>query len=68
MDGLDRGPVALIGFVRPFAMKAGTGPLSPQGWFALVVGLTFGAWLLAISLATWRSTRRPARMLRRGEA
>ena len=50
-------PVALIGFVGPFAVKAGTGPFSPQGWFALVVGLTFGAWLLAISLAIWRSTR-----------
>ena len=49
MDGMDRGPVALIGFVGPFAVKAGTGPFSPQGWFALVVGLTFGAWLLAIS-------------------
>ena len=53
-------PVALIGLVGPFAVKAGTGPFSPQGWFALVVGLTFGAWLLAISLAIWRSTRRPA--------
>ena len=61
-------PVALIGFVGPFAVKAGTGPFSPQGWFALVVGLTFGAWLLAISVATWRSTCSTARMLRRGEA
>ena len=61
-------PVALIGFVGPFAVKAGTGPFSPQGWFALVVGLTFGAWLLAISVATWRSTGSPGRMLRRGEA
>ena len=52
-------PVALIGLVGPFAVKAGTGPFSPQGWFALVVGLTFGAWLLAISLATWRSNRGP---------
>ena len=47
-------PVALIGFVGPFAVKAGTGPFSPQGWFALVVGLTFAAWLVAVSLATWR--------------
>ena len=54
-------PVALIGFVGPFAVKAGTGPFSPQGWFALVVGLTFAAWLLAISLAAWRSARPPAR-------
>ena len=52
-------PVALIGFVGPFAVKAGTGPFSPQGWFALVVGLTFAAWLVAVSLATWRSTREP---------
>ena len=50
-------PVALIGFVGPFAVKAGTGPFSPQGWFALVVGLTFGAWLLATSVAMWRSAR-----------
>lgn len=48
-------PVALIGFVGPFAVEAGTGPFSPQGWFALVVGLTFAAWLVAVSLATWRS-------------
>ena len=52
-------PVALIGLVGPFAVRAGTGPFSPQGWFALVVGLTFGAWLLAISLATWASNRGP---------
>ena len=50
-------PVALIGFVGPFAVKAGTGPFSPQGWFALVVALTFGAWLLVVSLVAWRSTR-----------
>ncbi len=53
-------PVALIGFVGPFAVKAGSGPFSPQGWFAVVVGLTFGAWVLATSLAAWRSTRVPA--------
>ena len=47
-------PVVLIGFVGPFAVKAGTGPFSPQGWFALVVALTFGAWLLASSLALGR--------------
>ena len=52
-------PVALIGFVGPFAVKAGTGPFSPQGWFAMVVALTFGGWLLAVSLATWGSTRHP---------
>ena len=50
-------PVALINLVGPFAVKAGTGPFSPQGWFALVVGLTFAVWLLAISLAAWRSAR-----------
>lgn len=53
-------PVVLIGFVGPFAVRAGTGPFSPQGWFALVVGFTFGAWLFAVSLATWRSARAPA--------
>ena len=53
-------PVALIGLVGPFAVKAGSGPFSPQGWFALVVGLTFGVWLLAISLAAWRSIGAPA--------
>ena len=53
-------PVALIGFVGPFAVKAGTGPFSPQGWFAVVVGLTFGAWVLAISLAAWRFRTRPS--------
>ena len=53
-------PVALIGFVGPFAVKAGTGPFSPQGWFALVVGFTFAAWLIAMTLAAWRSTRIPA--------
>ena len=53
-------PVALINLVGPFAVRAGAGAFSPQGWFALVVGLTFAVWLLAISLATWRSTRPPA--------
>lgn len=53
-------PVVLVGFVGPFAVRAGTGPFSPQGWFAMVVGLTFGAWLFAVSLAIWRSARAPA--------
>ena len=53
-------PVVLVGFVGPFAVRAGTGPFSPQGWFAIVVGLTFGAWLFAVSLAIWRSARAPA--------
>ena len=52
-------PVALIGFVGPFAVKAGTGPFSPQGWFAIVVGVTFGVWVVAVSVATWRSARAP---------
>ena len=53
-------PVALINLAGPFAVTAGTGAFSPQGWFALVVGLTFAVWLLAISVAAWRSTRPPA--------
>lgn len=53
-------PVALINLVGPFAVTAGTGAFSPQGWFALVVGLTFAVWLLTISLASWRSARLPA--------
>ena len=56
-------PVAVIGFVGPFAVKAGTGPFSPQGWFAAVVALTFGAWVLAISVAAWRFPTRPSRRL-----
>ena len=52
-------PVALIGFVGPFAVQAGTGAFSPQGWFALVVGFTFAAWLIAVSIAAWQSTRIP---------
>ena len=54
-------PVALINLVGPFAVKEGTGAFSPQGWFALVVGLTFAAWLLAVSIGAWRSTRGPQR-------
>lgn len=53
-------PVALVNLAGPFAVTAGTGAFSPQGWLALVVGLTFAVWLLAISLAAWRSTRHPA--------
>ncbi len=52
-------PVALIGFVGPFAVQAGTGAFSPQGWFALVVGFTFAAWLIAVTIAAWQSTRIP---------
>ena len=58
-------PVALINLVGPFAVKAGTGALSPQGWFALVVGLSFAVWLLTVSVAAWQSTR--ARDATRGQ-
>ena len=47
-------PIAVISLIGPFAVQAGTGPLSPQGWFAIVVGLIFAVWLLALSLAAWR--------------
>ena len=50
-------PVALINLVGPFAVKAGTGGLSPQGWFAEVVGLSFAVWLVTVSVAAWQ---RPA--------
>ncbi len=53
-------PVALVNLAGPFAVTAGTGAFSPQGRLALVVGLTFAVWLLAISVAAWRSTRHPA--------
>ena len=69
MDRMDRGPGgADHGFVGPFAVQTGTGPFSPQGWFALVVAVTFAAWVLAISLATWRSTRAPAMTSEHGRA
>jgi hypothetical protein len=48
-------PVALINVVGPLAVKSGTGAFSPQGSFALVVGLTFAVWVVAISFAAWRS-------------
>ena len=49
-------PLALISLVGPLAVKAGTGAFSPPGWFALVVGLSFAVWVLAVSVAAWRST------------
>ena len=52
--------VALINLAGPFAVRAGAGAFSPQGWFALAVGLTFAVWLLTVSLEAWRSTRLPA--------
>ncbi len=48
-------PVALINFVGPLAVKSGTGAFSPQGSFTLVVATTFAVWVVAISLAAWRS-------------
>ena len=51
-------PVALINLVGPFAVKAGTGAFSPQGWSALIVGLTFAGWLITVSAAAWRSLYR----------
>ena len=56
-------PVALIGFVGPLAVKAGTGPFSPQGWFSTVVALTFAAWVLVIALAAWRSAPAPGKSI-----
>ena len=53
-------PVAAINVVGPLAVKAGTGAFSPQGSFALIVGLTFAVWVLAISFAAWRSGRATA--------
>ena len=53
-------PVGLINLVGPLAVKSGTGPFSPQGWFALVVGLTFAVWVLVVSAAAWRSRPAPA--------
>ena len=47
-------PVAAINLVGPFAVQAGTGPFSPQGWYALVVGLTFAVWLLVVVVAVAR--------------
>ena len=47
-------PIAAISLAGPLAVKAGTGPFSPQGWFAIVVGVIFAVWLLALSVAAWR--------------
>ena len=61
-------PAALITVLGPLAVQTGTGPFSPQGWFALVVAFTFAVWVLAISLAAWRSTRAPAMTSEHGRA
>ena len=53
-------PIAVISLVGPLAVKAGAGPFSPQGWFAIVVGVIFAVWLLALSVAAWRPTGAPA--------
>ncbi|MFZ0379140.1 MAG: hypothetical protein WAL38_15030, partial [Solirubrobacteraceae bacterium] len=39
------------------AFWARAGALSPRGWFALVVGLSFAVWLVAVP---WRPRDRPA--------
>ena len=52
-------PVALVNLVGPLAVKAGTGPFSPQGSFASVVALTFAVWVITICIAAWRMTRVP---------
>ena len=59
MDRLDRGPGSADQPRRSARRQAGTGAFSPQGWFALVVGLMFALWLLALSVAAWRSPRAP---------
>ncbi len=50
-------PVAAINFVGPFAVQQGSGAFSPQGWFAMVVALTFAVWLLVVALAAGRPSR-----------
>ena len=52
-------PIAIISLAGPLAVKAGTGPFSPQGWFAILVGVIFAAWLIALSVAAWRPTVAP---------
>ena len=48
---------AVVTVAGPLAVKVGTGPFSPQGWFAVVVALTFAVWMLAISAAAWAQRR-----------
>ena len=50
-------PIAVISLIGPLAVKTGTGPFSPQGWFAILVGLIFAMWLLALTVAAWTPTR-----------
>ncbi len=50
-------PIAVINFVGPFAVEQGSGAFSPQGWFAMVVALTFAVWLLAVAIAAGRPAR-----------
>ena len=55
-------PVGVINLIGPLAVKDGSGAFSPQGWFALVVGLTFAVWLVALTVAAWCSPwRMPVR-------
>ncbi len=58
-------PVALINVIGPFALKAGAGAFSPQGSYAMIVGLTFGTWVLAVAFAAWRSPRGSERLIDR---
>jgi hypothetical protein len=57
-------PIGVINFVGPFAVQHGAGAFSPQGWFAMVVALTFAVWLLAIAIGSGQPTRltRPTAM------
>ena len=57
-------PIAVINFVGPFAVEQGSGAFSPQGWFAMVVALTFAVWLLAVAIAAGRPARAPRRLRR----
>jgi hypothetical protein len=50
-------PVGVINLIGPFAVQTGNGALSPQGWYATVVGLTFALWLLVVAVAAGRPTR-----------
>ncbi len=52
-------PIGVINFIGPFAVQAGAGAFSPQGWFAMVVALTFAVWLLAVAIATGRTVPAP---------
>jgi hypothetical protein len=48
-------PVAILNLLGPFALKAGSGALSPQGTFTLIVGISFAVWVIAMCVAAWRA-------------